>query len=57
MKDRTIVIAFFGFLVAIGLLLTATSIGTALALMVLFLIGIFLALQPREDHETETRLE
>jgi len=57
MRDRTIVVAFFGLLVAVGLFLTATAIGAALAVMVLFLVGIFLALQPREERESEARFE
>jgi len=53
MRDRTIVVAFFGLIVAIGLFSTATGLGAALGLMVLFIVGIILALEPRDGRNSQ----
>ena len=49
MRDRTIVIAFFGLVVAGILFTSGTGFGAGLGLMMLFIILIFVALSPRES--------
>ena len=57
MRDRTIVVVFFGLIMALGLLFTATGIGAGLGLMVLFIVGIILALEPRAEQKSNSPQE
>ncbi|HYU55825.1 MAG TPA: hypothetical protein VEL71_06365 [Candidatus Dormibacteraeota bacterium] len=53
MRDRTIVIAFFGIFVAVGLFVSGTILGLVLGLVALLLVGIFVSLEPRKDYNGE----
>ena len=49
MRDRAIVVAFFGLIVAGILFTSGTGFGAGLGLIVLFIVLIFVALQPRGE--------
>ena len=56
MRDRTIVLAFFGFIVLTGVLLSGSIFAVIAVVIVLLVIGIVVALKPRNEDKS-SRLE
>ena len=57
MRDRTIVIAFFGFIVLAGVLLSGSIFAVIAVVAALLVIGILVALKPRsEDRSSQSEL-
>jgi len=49
MRDRTIVIGFFAFIVLTGVLLSGNVFGVIAVVVALLVVGIIVALQPRNE--------